>query len=128
MGGGWAKSNDAMTVFEMKMGMIDRGAELTWLSQYPHERECLFPPLTGMEAIGADVDGKLLNFTARLSVNLSAQTLDQVLSRRRKVRPPPTPMPSLVPSSCGRDAAHSHAFPRAIVTWTTWTRRARCRC
>jgi hypothetical protein len=34
-------------VFEMQMGMIDRGAELRWISQYPHERECLFAPLTG---------------------------------------------------------------------------------
>jgi hypothetical protein len=34
-------------VFEMQMGMIDRGAELDWISQYPHERECLFAPLTG---------------------------------------------------------------------------------
>ena len=28
-------------VFEMQMGMIDRGAELKWLSQYPHEEEIL---------------------------------------------------------------------------------------
>ena len=34
-------------VFEMQMGMIDRGAELGWISQYPHEAECLFAPLTG---------------------------------------------------------------------------------
>ena len=26
--------------------MIDRGADLSWLSQYPHEREVLLPPLT----------------------------------------------------------------------------------
>ena len=34
-------------VFEIQMGMIDRGAELGWISQYPHEAECLFAPLTG---------------------------------------------------------------------------------
>ena len=84
-GAGWADPKDAQTVIEMKMGMIDRGAELEWLSQYPHERECLFPPLTGIEAVGADVDGQMLKLTCRLSVNLSAQTLDQVLSRRRKM-------------------------------------------
>ena len=27
------------TIFEMQMGMVDRGADLSWLSQYPHERE-----------------------------------------------------------------------------------------
>jgi hypothetical protein len=26
-------------VFEFEQGMIDRGAELDWLSQYPHEKE-----------------------------------------------------------------------------------------
>ena len=25
-------------VFEMQMGMVDRGAELDWVSQYPHEK------------------------------------------------------------------------------------------
>ena len=34
-------------VFEMQMGMIDRGAELGWVSQYPFEAECLLAPLTG---------------------------------------------------------------------------------
>ena len=34
-------------IFEIQMGMIDRGAELGWVSQYPHEAECLFAPLTG---------------------------------------------------------------------------------
>ena len=38
------------TIFEMQMGMVDRGADLSWLSQYPHEREVLLPPLTGIEA------------------------------------------------------------------------------
>ena len=28
-----AKVGDAMTIFEMRMGMVDRGADLTWLSQ-----------------------------------------------------------------------------------------------
>ena len=35
-------------VFEIKMGMIDRGADISWLSQYPHEEERLFPPLTAL--------------------------------------------------------------------------------
>eukprot|EP00325_Prymnesiales_sp_UTEX-LB-985_P016966 CAMPEP_0174755368 /NCGR_PEP_ID=MMETSP1094-20130205/106211_1 /TAXON_ID=156173 /ORGANISM="Chrysochromulina brevifilum, Strain UTEX LB 985" /LENGTH=715 /DNA_ID=CAMNT_0015961257 /DNA_START=10 /DNA_END=2157 /DNA_ORIENTATION=+ len=84
-GCGWAKQADAMTIFEMQMGMIDRGAELGWVSMYPHEKECLFPPLTGVEALRADVDGMMLNIKARMSINLSAQTLEQVLSRRRKM-------------------------------------------
>ena len=48
-------------------------------SQYPHEKEVLLPPLTGLEAIGNSVAGKLLCIDSRLSLNLAAQTLEQVL-------------------------------------------------
>ena len=38
------------------MGMIDRGAALDWLSQYPDECEILLPPLTAIEMLeGSDV-------------------------------------------------------------------------
>jgi len=79
------KDGDASTIFEMQMGMVDRGADLTWLSQYPHEREVLLPPLTGIEALGTDVEGSMLVIHSRLSLNLAAHTLEQVLSRRRKM-------------------------------------------
>lgn len=69
----------------MQMGMVDRGADLSWLSQYPHEREVLLPPLTGIEALTSDVDGSMLVIHSRLSLNLAAQTLEQVLSRRHKM-------------------------------------------
>ena len=29
------------TVYEIEMGMVDRGADLSFLSQYPHEREVI---------------------------------------------------------------------------------------
>ena len=29
------------------MGVVNRGADLSWLSQYPGEMEVLFPPMTG---------------------------------------------------------------------------------
>ena len=79
------KEGDAMTIFEMQMGMVDRGADLSWLSQYPHEKEVLLPPLTGLEALESDVEGGMLVINARLSLNLAAHTLEQVLSRRRKM-------------------------------------------
>ena len=31
------------TIFEMQMGLIDRGADLEWMSQYPHEKEVCSP-------------------------------------------------------------------------------------
>ena len=76
---------DASTIFEMQMGMVDRGADLTWLSQYPHEREVLLPPLTGLEALSHNVEGGILIINSRLSLNMAAHTLEQVLSRRRKM-------------------------------------------
>ena len=39
----------ASTVLELVMGMIDRGADISWLSQYPHEKETLLPPLMGLQ-------------------------------------------------------------------------------
>lgn len=29
----------ASLTLELRQGMIDRGAEISWISQYPHERE-----------------------------------------------------------------------------------------
>jgi len=55
---GYAGEGSAGVVFEIQMGMVDRGAELEWLSQYPHEKEILFGPLTGLEVLSVRVDGK----------------------------------------------------------------------
>ena len=35
-------------VIEVQQGMVSRGADMSWLSQYPHEREVLLPPLAGV--------------------------------------------------------------------------------
>jgi len=45
----------------------------------------LLPPLTGIEALDTNVSGGMLVINARLSLNMAAHTLDQVLSRRRKM-------------------------------------------
>ena len=72
----------ASTVFEMRQGMIDRGADFSWLSQYPFEREILYPPLLGIEATGSRVDKTTLVIDARLSLNMMSETLDEVLTKR----------------------------------------------
>ncbi len=33
-------------LFEIEMSTMDRGADVTWLAQYPHEEETLLPPLS----------------------------------------------------------------------------------
>jgi hypothetical protein len=51
-----------------------------WPAQYPHENECLFAPLTGIEVLRTRIDGAVLIIEARLSVNLNALTIEQVRS------------------------------------------------
>lgn len=80
----YAQGN-ASTLVKMEQGLVDRGAELHEISQYPHEREILFPPLTGMQMLGSCVEGKTLVLHLRLSVNFLAPTLDELVSRRRKL-------------------------------------------
>ena len=43
--------------------------------QYPHEAECLFAPLTGLEVQGTRIEKSTLIVEARLSVNLNALTI-----------------------------------------------------
>ena len=65
----------ASTVFEMEMGMIDRGADFSWLSQYPHEREILFSPLMGQQAMATRIKGGTLIVEMRVCRS-EALTLD----------------------------------------------------
>lgn len=72
-------------VFESQMGMVDRGADVAWLSEFPHEAEILFAPLTGIEMRGSRVMGAVQVYEVNLTINTASQTLEQVLSKRRKM-------------------------------------------
>jgi hypothetical protein len=65
--------------------MVDRGAEIGFLSQYPHEREIVFAPLAGFEVKHTRVEGQVLVVAVGLSVNLTAQTIEQAIEKRRKL-------------------------------------------
>ena len=39
----------------IRMGMVDRGADVHFLSQFPNEEEILFAPLTGLEVVAPPV-------------------------------------------------------------------------
>eukprot|EP01043_Picozoa_sp_COSAG02_P016234 COSAG02_NODE_710_length_18178_cov_14.361524_8_plen_533_part_00 len=82
-------STTASTLVVATMGMIDRGATLDWLSQYPHEREVLLPPLTAMEVIEMEdfVDSgafQIRKLHIRLNTNLVSMTIENLLSARKK--------------------------------------------
>lgn len=75
-------SGKASTILELEMSMADRGADISWLSQYPHEKETLLPPLMGLQVTGTSVDGNTLVVKCRLSINMASLTLEQVGSPR----------------------------------------------
>jgi WD40 repeat protein len=88
----FAKEGDARTASTLvvaSMGMIDRGATLDWLSQYPHEREILLPPLTAMEVVDIEdfVDSgafQIRKLHVRLNTNMVSMTIENLLSVRKK--------------------------------------------
>merc|ERR1719414_2321278 len=65
--------------------LVDRGADISVFSQYPHEAEICFAPLTGIEVQGIRVQGSLLVVEARLNINLASLTIEQVVSKRKKM-------------------------------------------
>jgi hypothetical protein len=72
-------------VLEMRMGLVNRGAFLGWLSQYPEEREILLAPLTGLEVLRhAEEAGGTLVYTMDLNCNLQSKTIQQVLGMRKE--------------------------------------------
>ena len=67
-------------LFELRMGMVARGANVSKLSQFPEEAEILFAPLTGLEVTEIPVtntDGVDV-YQLRLSCNLRDQTIEEV--------------------------------------------------
>ena len=100
-------------IYEIQMGMVDRGADLKWLSQYEHEEEMcavlldlnrvplhsppprpseccpirvrsLFAPLTGIDVQKLHVDDDVLVVEIRLSINQTNLTLEQVAAKMQK--------------------------------------------
>jgi hypothetical protein len=84
----YARADDKPSiVFEMQMGMVDRGAPLQWLSQFPTEAEILFAPLTGLEVVGVPrvEQSSVIVVELRLNCNLHDLTLEQILAKMQKV-------------------------------------------
>ena len=71
-------------VLELHTGLTSRGAELSWLSQYPHERETCFVPGTGHELLGSRVDGTCVIVELQLAVQGETETLQEILTRLKR--------------------------------------------
>lgn len=79
---GYATGKKGSILLEIDQGMIARGADISFISQYPHEKEVLFNPLTGLEVKSTRVEGSVLVISVAPSINLNALTIDQVTSKR----------------------------------------------
>ena len=80
----YAGSGSVGALFEIKQGMVDRGASLRTLSQYPHEVEVLFGPLACLEVQSSRVEGHVVVLSVRLNINLSAEPLEKVVARAQR--------------------------------------------
>ena len=68
-------------IFELQEGMIDRGADLAWVSQYPNEDEVVFPPLTSLEVVSTPcLLGTSLLVQLRANVNLKIKTVEELIN------------------------------------------------
>ena len=79
----YAKGSKVSTILEVRMGMVDRGADVHWLSQYPLEREILFAPLSGLEVQGSRIADSTLLINIKLAVHLRDRTIEEVLAKMR---------------------------------------------
>ena len=73
------------TLFEIQLGQVDRGATLSWISQFPGEEEVLLPPLSNLEVVGDAVEEPFRMKTVkvvklRVNVNLKVQLKPSTLN------------------------------------------------
>ena len=90
----------AKMLFEVRMGMIDRGADVSALSQFPAEQEILFAPLTGLEVASVPrVEDGVIVVELRLSCNLHDLTIEQVGDAPSPLQRPLS-LPAMTLQSC----------------------------
>jgi len=85
----YASQGGPATILEMRCGLIDRGADLSILSQYPFEKEIVFPPLCALEVISTRIEmvasQPIMIVAVQHTINLTNRTLEQMLERRKKL-------------------------------------------
>ena len=72
-------------LIEIQQGPLECGADTGWLSQYPHEGEVAFSPLTTFEVLSTQVDQTVFVITVRPASNMRSVPIEQTLHQRQKV-------------------------------------------
>ena len=65
------------------MGIVDRGADLSWISQYPFEQEVVFPPLCALEVSKINVEDGGLVVCLGIKVNPAHAQIEQVVAKMK---------------------------------------------
>jgi hypothetical protein len=72
-------------IFEMQEGLVSRGADVKWVSQYPDENEKLFPPLCALNVVKSRVEGSIIVVTLSVTLNQHSLTMEQLRSRKQSL-------------------------------------------
>jgi hypothetical protein len=76
-------------IFEIEVGAIDCGADLSSISQYPEEAELLFGPLAHLEAVGTRIDTQhdkpIVVVCIKINCNLKAPRIEEIIHKRKRL-------------------------------------------
>jgi len=70
-------------VLEIQPGLVDRAADLSWISQYPFEQQVLFAPLTALEVVQRRIEDDIIVIEIQPTVNQCSSTIDEFLTAPR---------------------------------------------
>lgn len=75
--------SDRASIFEIRVGKIDCGADIEEYSQYEMEKEHVLPPLSHFEIVGRRREFGTNVYILDLNINLRARTLEELHESRR---------------------------------------------
>ena len=81
----YAAYSGAPVLFEVQQGMVARGADISWLSQFPAEAEVLFGPLTVCEVYRVRAEGAFQIIELRPSTSGAAKASEMELLADEKI-------------------------------------------
>jgi hypothetical protein len=78
----WGGEGSASYILEVQEGEVDKGADISPFSFYPHEQEKLYGPLAMMQVTATRVQGSTLVLSMRVNVNARQGTLTEAKQQK----------------------------------------------